>query len=84
MGRMPPPPRPILPEGSGADSSRSLPVHFASGTVDVPLFERTSFGAGDRFTGPAIVTQLDATTLVLPGWSGEVHASGAILLSYRH
>ena len=27
------------------------------------------------------VTQLDATTLVLPGWSGEVHPSGAILLT---
>ena len=82
MGRMPPPPRPILAEGSGARSFRSLPVHFASGTVAVPLFERASFGAGDRFAGPAIVTQLDATTLALPGWSGEVHASGAILLAH--
>ncbi|MCX7362212.1 MAG: hydantoinase/oxoprolinase family protein [Alphaproteobacteria bacterium] len=82
MGRMPPPPRPVLAAGAGVRSARSLPVHFASGTVDVPLFERASFGAGDRFTGPAIVTQLDATTLVQPGWSGEVHASGAILLAH--
>jgi N-methylhydantoinase A len=47
----------------------------------VPLYERAKLGAGDRLEGPAIVSQLDATTLVLPGWSGEVHSSGAILLS---
>ena len=45
------------------------------------MLDRASFGAGDRFVGPAIVTQLDATTLVPPGWSGEVHASGALLLT---
>jgi N-methylhydantoinase A len=56
-------------------------VHFAVGTRDVPLYERSSLGAGDRISGPAIVTQLDATTLVLPGWTGEVHPSGAILLT---
>ncbi len=56
-------------------------MHFASGTTDVPLFDRAAFGAGARIAGPAIISQLDATTLVLPGWTGEVHASGAILLS---
>jgi N-methylhydantoinase A len=47
----------------------------------VPLFDRATFGAGDRLEGPAIITQLDATTLVAPGWSGEVQLSGAILLT---
>jgi N-methylhydantoinase A len=47
----------------------------------VPLFNRAAFGAGDRFAGPAIISQLDATTLVLPNWMGEVHPSGAILLT---
>jgi N-methylhydantoinase A len=60
-----------------------FPVHLDSGVAQVPLFERASLGAGDFIAGPAIVSQLDATTLVLPGWSGEVHPSGAILLSSR-
>jgi N-methylhydantoinase A len=47
----------------------------------VPLYDRAALGAGDRFAGPAILTQLDATTLVPPGWAGEVHPSGAILLT---
>jgi hypothetical protein len=37
-------------------------------------------GAGDRFAGPAVVTQLDATTLIAPGWYAEALASGAMLL----
>jgi N-methylhydantoinase A len=80
-GRMPAPPRPLLSAGSGAKSAATLPVHFAGGTRDVPLYERATLGAGDRIAGPAIISQLDATTLVLPGWQAEVHPSGAILLS---
>jgi N-methylhydantoinase A len=36
--------------------------------------------AGAVLPGPAIVTQLDTTTLVAPGWNGTVHPSGALLL----
>ena len=80
-GRMPAPPRPMLAAGSEAKSTATLPVHFAAGTRDVPLYERATLGAGDKISGPAIISQLDATTLVLPGWQGEVHPSGAILLT---
>ena len=82
-GRMPAPQRPVLRAGSGATPQGRHTVHFASGTTDVPLYDRATLGAGDLIDGPAIVTQLDATTFVAPGWSGEVHSSGAILLSTR-
>ncbi|MBV9833716.1 MAG: hydantoinase/oxoprolinase family protein, partial [Alphaproteobacteria bacterium] len=82
-GRMPTPPRPALSKGSGVQPRERLRVHFASGMTDVPLFDRATFGAGDRFEGPAIISQLDATTLVPPDWIGEVHTSGAILLTVR-
>jgi N-methylhydantoinase A len=82
-GRVPAPLRPVLPSGSGPKPQGHHTVHFASGTAQVPLFNRTPFGAGDRFAGPAIISQLDATTLVLPNWLGEVHPSGAILLTMR-
>ncbi len=80
-GRMPAPPRPMLTQGSGARSHARFPVHLASGVAQVPLYDRATLGAGDTIEGPAIVSQLDATTLVLPGWTGAVHRSGAILLS---
>jgi N-methylhydantoinase A len=82
-GRMPAPPRPALPAGSGPKPQGRLTVHFASGPAEVPLFDRATFGAGDRLAGPAIISQLDATTLVLADWVGEVHPSGAILLTHR-
>jgi len=44
------------------------------------VFERTHLGTGDRFAGPAIVTQLDATTLVPARWTAEVLNTGALLL----
>jgi N-methylhydantoinase A len=78
---MPEPPRPTLAKGSGARMRGQFPVHFDSGMAQVPLYERASLGAGDFIAGPAIVSQLDATTLVLPGWTGTVHPSGAILLT---
>jgi N-methylhydantoinase A len=80
-GRMPEPPRPTLAKGTGARMSGQFPVHFETGMAQVPLYDRASLGAGDFIAGPAIVSQLDATTLVLPGWSGTVHSSGAILLT---
>jgi N-methylhydantoinase A len=80
-GRMPAPPRPMLGKGSGATVKDRFPVHFETGVTQVPLYDRAALGAGDTIEGPAIVSQLDATTLVLPGWTGEVHPSGAILLT---
>jgi N-methylhydantoinase A len=82
-GRMPAPPRPVLQKGTGAKSAGSTQVHFRSGPASVPLYARATLGTGDRLEGPAIVSQLDATTLVLPGWIAEVHKSGAMILSVR-
>ena len=82
-GRMPEPPRPMLAKGAGARMPRaSSRCISTSGMAQVPLYDRATLGAGDFIAGPAIMSQLDATTLVLPGWSGAVHPSGAILLTF--
>ncbi len=56
-------------------------VHFADGTRHTPILARDALGAGTVFAGPAILTQLDATTLVPPDWTVRVDASGALLLT---
>ena len=81
-GRMPEPQPRALARGSGAKPVVRHAVHLAGGVADVPVYDRAALGAGDRFTGPAIITQLDATTFVEPGWSGEVHPAGALLLTF--
>ncbi|MFC0407154.1 hydantoinase/oxoprolinase family protein [Roseomonas elaeocarpi] len=69
-----------LKPGTGAEPVGRHAVHFENGTQDAALYDREALGAGDRFSGPAIVTQLDATTLVPPGWQGAVDGSGALIL----
>jgi N-methylhydantoinase A len=40
--------------------------------VDTPVYRRDDLAAGARFAGPAIVEQLDSTTVVPPGVAAEV------------
>ncbi len=80
VGTLPPPAAQALLPGRGATPIGTHPVHLPAGTADAALYDRASLGAGDRIAGPAIITQLDATTLLPPGWTAEALASGALLL----
>ena len=76
-------PAPVLPHLTAAPMPAPLAtreVHFAGGTRTTPVLDRDALGAGTSFAGPAILTQLDATTLVPPDWTVTVHPSGALLL----
>jgi len=57
------------------------PVHVSGGAVDARVYDRASLRAGDVITGPAIVTEMDSTTLVLPDHAATVHASGSLLIN---
>lgn len=80
-GRLPSPVAPTL-DGGDAASARigTQTVALPDGAAEAPILDRARLGAGTRFPGPAIVTQLDATTLVAPGWEADVLSSGAMLL----
>ena len=79
-GIMPAPARHSLAKGNGAEPIGQQIMHEATGSVEASVYDRAALGAGDRLAGPAIVTQLDATTLVARGWQAEVLSSGALLL----
>ena len=54
-------------EGAVAPASRR-PVWFAADApLDTPIYRRTGLRAGDVVTGPAVIEQLDATSLLFPG-----------------
>ncbi|MDP6819360.1 MAG: hydantoinase/oxoprolinase family protein [Alphaproteobacteria bacterium] len=44
------------------------------------VYRRDRLKCGNIVAGPAIVTQLDSTTLILPGHNGEIAAIGNILI----
>jgi N-methylhydantoinase A len=48
--------------------------------LDTPVYWRDGIGQGARLAGPCVVEQLDATTLIPPGWSAEVDAIGSMVL----
>jgi N-methylhydantoinase A len=72
-----------LPAG-GPDPSAALRRTtriWVDGThADAGVYERTALKAGNVVTGPAIVTEMDSTTLVLPGHAATVHPSGSLLI----
>jgi N-methylhydantoinase A len=56
------------------------PVWFTGGWVDTPIYRRELLPEGAQFNGPAIVEQLDCTTVVEPGASATLDAIGNLIL----
>ncbi len=67
--------------GSKPQSGPARAVHVGGQLHQrVPVFLRERLKAGHRLTGPAIVEQLDTTTLIPPDYTGEVDTFGNIVL----
>ncbi len=78
------PPRPA--GGSlAAARLRTDPVVFRVGVELAPyetaFYDRGRLPVGEPIPGPAIILQVDSTTVVPPGCTAEVHASGSIILN---
>jgi N-methylhydantoinase A len=57
------------------------PVHFRwEAADDTPIYRRDALLPGHRLSGPAVVEQLDATTLLYPGDTLTVDAAGSLLI----
>ena len=74
---------PTLEQG-GADPSvaqtGTTPVWVDGGFADAALYDRSLLKAGNVIDGPAIVIEMDSTTLILPGHAATVHPSGSLLI----
>jgi N-methylhydantoinase A len=55
-------------------------VYVAGREQAAKIYDRSLLLAGNRIAGPAIVTEMDATTLILPDHDGEVDTVGNILI----
>ena len=58
-------------------------VFLETGPSEAAIYARECLCAGARINGPAILTQLDATTLLLPGQSGVVDRFGNLIVEER-
>ena len=69
----------------GADPAAAK---VASGSVyvdnrdqEAAVYDRAKLRAGNRIEGPAIVTEMDSTTLIMPGYVGVVDGYGNIIIN---
>jgi len=85
-GRTPKPTLPRLspggPNPAAALVSKST-VLFHGRQRLTPIYDRSRLRAGNRISGPAIVTEYSATTLIPPDWSGRVDRIGNLILEPR-
>ncbi|MCB5291021.1 hydantoinase/oxoprolinase family protein [Arthrobacter sp. SO3] len=74
----------ITLEEGGIDPSeaeRSKHTIFVDGeNIEATIYDRNRLKAGNVVTGPAVITEMDSTTLVLPGHSATVHPHGSLLI----
>jgi N-methylhydantoinase A len=77
-----------LPKGSGdfraaVKSHRQVWFGEASGFADCPIVDRYRLCWGDVVPGPAVIEELDSTTVVHPGYEASVDQHGNLLLRRR-
>ncbi|SFL39308.1 hydantoinase/oxoprolinase family protein [Geodermatophilus ruber] len=76
---------PVRLEAGDGDPKAALvtehPIHVGGEQVSAAVYDRAGLRAGDVVPGPAIVTEMDSTTLVLPGHAATVHPSGSLLIN---
>jgi N-methylhydantoinase A len=83
-GRPPRLPAQILDAGDGdpiAARMRDHELWFDGATHAAVIYDRARLRAGDRIVGAAIVTEMDSTTLIEPGFVGAVDVHGNILIN---
>jgi N-methylhydantoinase A len=73
------------PARGGLDDARAgtRRVWFDGKRHDAPIYRRERLAAGVTFDGPAIVEQLDSTTVVEPGDRVAVDAFGNLVIAVR-
>jgi len=82
-----PMPQPKL-EAAALDGAQDPPeaikarrtVYFKNEAFETPIYDRTKLSSGDTISGPAIIEQLDSTTVVWPDQTAKVDAYGNLLL----
>ena len=56
-------------------------AHMDGRAHDTPVFDRDAMLPGNRVTGPAIIREQTATTVVEPGWQAELTAKSHLVLT---
>ena len=64
-----------------APFKEEIEIWFGNGPIKAKLYDREALKPGSYFQGPGLVFQMDATTVVPPGWSGCVDRYRNLILT---
>ena len=53
---------------------------YFDGWQDTPIYDREKLLPGNRLSGPAIIEQMDSTTVVHPGMTAHIDRFGNIII----
>ncbi len=67
---------PAHPKGGVVHPIATRRLEFRSGSFEAPVFSRDDLGSGVTLSGPAIIEQLDSTTVLPPSWRLVVDPQG--------
>jgi N-methylhydantoinase A len=72
---------PVAGAATAGAAKGTRKVHFGGkSAVEATLYERDKLAVGAVITGPAIVEQFDATTVIPTGWTGRVDGYRNVIL----
>jgi N-methylhydantoinase A len=58
-------------------------VIFSGKKLTTAIYERNQLAVGKRYSGPAVITEYSATTVVPPGMRFWADAAGSLLVNVR-
>ena len=74
-----------LPSGGTLEDAKidRHPVHLDGGARPVPVYDRAKLSPDLVIAGPALVVQLDSTTLIAPDQTAKVDRYGNLLMTFQ-
>lgn len=79
-GRTEPPDLSVLGTTTARGPARTVRLHTGGSWREVPLHRREELPPGERVTGPAIITEASATTVVDAGWGAAMTGDGHLVM----
>jgi N-methylhydantoinase A len=68
------------PQATSTPAAGHHEIFIDGARRDAAVYQRHELPAGYRVSGPALLLQADATTLIEPGFQATVHESGSIFI----
>lgn len=72
-----------LPATEGSPKATRPVLFDDSGRVETDIYDRADLAVSQIVSGPAIIDQLDTTTVLPPGFEAEVHETGTLIITQR-